>query len=182
MENSATAVIRINPAGDESVLLLLCEANLLRGFAESRVVMCADDVMHATEDLSLMANLKKALTAKQTEYVKPIKEQLAGVTDQFKMILTPIEDADRITRAKILAYRAAEQSKSAEIERINNLRMEAARAEAALNGTGEITEPVNLMPEVAPVATKVQTEVGNLGTMKVWKLSFPKVPCYWTTF
>ncbi len=168
-EENKTAIIQINPLGDMDVLKMVTESNIIRDYAEARHIIGSGDVRSATEDLSMMANLKKALVAKQTEYVKPIKGYLTVVTDIFKTILTPIEEADRITRQKILVYRAAEQSKAAEVERINNLRIEAARAEAKLNGTGEITESVNLIPDVAAPARKVETDVGNLGTMKVWK-------------
>jgi len=163
------AVIRISPQTDRVVTNLAAEANRLREYAEARTITGPDDVKRATEDLSMMANLKKALVAKKSEYILPIQEHQHTLTVVFGLWLFPIEEADRITRAKILAYRKAEADKAAAIEHINALRLEAARAEAAMSGTGEITESVNLIPEVAPPARKVQTEVGSLGTAKLWK-------------
>ncbi len=85
----------------------------------------------------------------------------------FKSLAIPLDQADKVTRSKILAYRAEQERKAREAEEINRLRMEAAKKEMELNG--ELTESVNLV-DVAPAPPKtVHTDVGNLGTAKIWK-------------
>lgn len=170
-------LIKVNPVGDVAVKGLLVEVQKLLDFARARVVDTDEAVKLATEDLSLMANLRKAIEGKRKEYTAPIKEELDKVTDAFKMVAEPLAEADRITREKVLVYRREQERKAREAEEINRLRMEAARKEMELKG--ELTEPVNLV-EVSPApVAHVKTEVGNLGTPKVWRfevMDFAKLP------
>lgn len=172
-----TVIVKVNPIGDVAVRGLLAEVQKMLDFAKGRVVDTDEAVKSATEDLSLMSNLKKAIEGKRKEYTAPIKEQLDAVTDAFKAVADPLSEADRITREKVLAYRREQERKAREAEEINRLRMEAARKEMELKG--ELTEPVNLV-EVSPApVAHVKTEVGNLGTSKVWKfevVDFAKLP------
>lgn len=164
-----TALILIAPEQDLKVIGLLTEVNGLLKYARNRVIAVDEDLVGATNDLTLMANLGKAIKEKQKEYADPIKEYLKGVNDAFGLLILPLNEADIITRGKVLDYRKAQEAKRQEIERINRLRMEAAEAEAKLNGTGEITESVNLIPEAPPSVAHVKTEAGTLSTMKVTK-------------
>lgn len=172
-----TALINIHPESDTSVLSLVCEANRMRDFAIARVIAADADLSPATEDLSMIAKLKKALTEKKAEYYKPVKAHLDAISAAFQTILTPVEEADKITREKIMAYRAEQSRKAAEAEAINQAKLDLARREAALNG-GEIT--VDLTPVEAPAPVKkVQTDLGTASTMKVVKwelLDFAAVP------
>ena len=116
----------------------------------------------------MIAQVKKGLAAIKTEYVKPIKGHLDDVNAAFNMILKPLEEADSITRAAILAYRAAAQKRAAEAEAINRQAEELARKQAEFSGTGEFT--VDTTPKVAPaVVDKVRTDIGSAGVMKVTK-------------
>ncbi len=171
MENQivTTAVINISPESDLIVLQLLCEANKLRDYAEKRVIAMDADLKPAVDDLTLIAKVKKALIEKKAEYVKPIKVHLDAFNDTFMTLLTPLEDADHITRSKILSYREAQERKAKEAAEINRQKEELARREAAFNGTGEVTidtTPVTVPP---PPPAHVRTEVGTLGTQQNWK-------------
>jgi len=174
---TVTALIKVNPESDTSVLSLLCEANKLRDYALARVIASDADLSPATEDLSLIAKLKKSLTEKKAEYYKPIKTHLDAVSAAFQSLLTPVEEADKITREKIMAYRTEQKRKADEAAAINQAKLDLARREAALNG-GEIT--VDLTPVEAPAPVhKVQTDLGTASTMKVlkWELvDFAAVP------
>ena len=63
-------VIRVKPEDDPSVVALTGEALKLRDYAVARVIATDADLPGATNDLALMASLKKALTEKKAEYTK----------------------------------------------------------------------------------------------------------------
>ena len=163
-----TAVIRIAPMEDHSVVSLSVEANRLREFASSRLIVTNDDVAIATDDLAMIAQLQKAIKNKSKEYVAPIKTHLDAVNDLFKGVLQPLEEADKITRSKIMIYRTEQARRRQEAEEINRQKEELARREAALND-GVITvdtTPVEV-PEIAP--KHIDAEAGSLSTAKVRK-------------
>jgi len=166
--NQTTAIITIHPESDLVVLQLLCEANKLRDYAESRVIKNDDDLKLATDDLAIIAKVKKSMADKKAEYYKPVKAHLDAITASFQILLTPVEDADRITRMKWTTYRTDQVRRQAEADEINRQKEELARREAAFNGTGEIT--VDLTPAVAPVpVAKVRTDLGSAQTTKTWR-------------
>lgn len=173
----ATALIQIRPDTDEKVVSLYQEAVKLQQYAEARVIQSDGDIKVATDDLSIIARLKKAIEEKRKEYVGPINEHLKSVNDAFKNFAEPLNQADSITRQKILDYRKEQERIRREQERINQLRMEAARAEMELKG--ELTESVKVV-EVAPEApAHYRTESGTLGKFMVrkWELvDFNLVP------
>lgn len=166
-EPQETALIHIRPDADPRVAALYQEGVRLQRYAESRVIQSSDDVKTATDDLSIIAKLKKAIEEKRKEYVVPIGEHLKAVNEVFKQFTEPLIQADTITRHKVLDYRAEQERVRQEQERINKLREEAARAEMCLKG--ELTESVGLV-EVAPKApARYRTESGTLGKAMVWK-------------
>ena len=52
------AVIMISPESSPEVLLLLCEANRLRDFAENRIIDSDDTLQAATNDLAVIARVQ----------------------------------------------------------------------------------------------------------------------------
>ncbi len=171
------AIIKVEPGRDKAVVALLAEVNKLIACAESKVITDDLSVRSATEDLSRIAKLKKAIEDKRREYVNPINEHLKVVNEAFKTVTNPLEQADKIIRAKILAYRQEQERKAREVEEINRLRLEAAQKEMALKG--ELTESVNLVETPLAPPAHVRTEAGDLGTTKIkkWRLfDFSKVP------
>ncbi len=163
-----TALIRIAPEKDPAVVALMEEANKLLGYAERRTIASQDDMKHSTEDLSLIRNLKKALNNKLKEYLEPIKAGEGAIKSVIKPIADIVAKADTLTTSKMQAYTNELNRQAREQEEINRLRIEAAKKEAALNGTGEITEDVTLTaPVYVPKLTK--TEVGTFGGRDNWK-------------
>lgn len=156
------------PGTDLEVISFYDQALKLFKYAEVRSITTIEDAKLATDDLSAIARLKKAMKEKREFYLAPLREKVEEVNGVYKLLMQPIEKADIITREKILAYQKEQTRIKAEQEEINRLRVEAAQKEAALNG-GEITEPVNLV-EVAPDAPKrVITEMGTAGQRMVRK-------------
>jgi len=172
------ALIRVKPQDDIKVITLANEAARVLDYANKRIIASDAALTPATEDLSVIAKLKKSLAEAKAEYVKPIKGHLDDVNAAFNMILKPLEEADRVTRDKIMAYRAAVQKRAAEAEEINRRKAELARKEAEFSGTGEFMIDTTPVEAPAPV-NKVQTEIGSTGVMKVtkWELvDFAAVP------
>jgi len=162
------AVICISPESDVTVLSLLAEANRLRDFAEARVIATDTDLDGAVNDLALIARVKSRLQEKKAEYYRPVKAHLDAITASFQTLLTPIEDADKITRGKWTAYRNEQKMRKAEADKLNQDAEDLARRQAAFNGTGEVT--VDLTPVVAPLpVAKVRTDLGSAQTVKTRK-------------
>ena len=179
VEENRTAIININPGIDQAVIALQREISIIQQFADSRTITTAEDVKLATDDLSLIAKLKKAIEDKRKEYVGPINEHLKQVNDAFKLMAGPLESADRVTRGKVMEYRQKQEALRLEAEAINRQKEELAHREATFNGTGEVT--IDTTPVVVPPAppAHVRTDVGTLGTMKVkkWEVEdITKVP------
>ncbi len=176
---SATAIIQINPGIDPKVEGLVNEVQKILTYANQCIIVTDDDLPGATNDLTIIANLTKAVNEKKKEYTDPINTHLKTIREAFDLIAKPLTEADQIIRRKIMVYRSLQDAHRLEVERINRLRIEAAEAEAKLSGTGEISQPVNLIPEAPPPVKKVSTEAGSLGTMIIWKfevIDFAKLP------
>lgn len=175
---SVTAIIRIGPEHDPAVLKLAEEARSLRDYAVARVIVTDADLTPATQDLSIIAKVKKALVASKADYLKPIKAHVDAVAAAFASITIPLDEADTITRNKVKDYRAAVEKRRLEAEEINRQKQELAQREAAFSGTGETT--VDTTPVVVPVPVNhVRTDMGAVGTMKVRKyrvVDFAKLP------
>lgn len=176
-EQLETALIHVRPDADPRIAALYCEGLRLQEYAEALVIQSDDDIKSAANDLSTIAQVKKAIEEQRKAYTTPINEHLKTVNDMFKAFTEPMVLADKIMRDKVLAFRSAQERQRQEQERINRLREEAAAAEIKLKGT--LTEPVGLI-EVAPAApTRYQADTGALGKAKVWRfevVDFSQLP------
>ncbi len=168
-----TALVKISPEIDRSFLQLESEALGLRGFAEQRAIINGEGVVRATDDLSIMANLKKAIEEKRKEYVGPLNAHVKVINEAFKRITEPLQQADQMTRDKILMWRREQERKRAEAEEIQRLEEEARARRAKLaQDQGEPAPEEEVLP--APVvpdapAARVHTDMGTLGTATIWK-------------
>ena len=167
IENTETAIIRINPASDELVARLHDEALKAQEYAEARVILTDDDTRLATDDLAILARLKKGFEEKQKEYTDPLNANLKTIRDTFRVFMGPLLAADATTREKLLDYRHEQERKAAETEEINRLRMEAARKEMELKG--ELSESVNLIETPLLPAKTVIADNGSASTAKIPK-------------
>jgi len=159
-----TVAIRIKPELNESVTALHKEIALLNAYASGRVIKTDADLTPASDDLILIAGLKKSLTAKMDEYVKPIKGHLSDIEAVFRPMIDLLKQAEATNKAKITAYTDLVKARQAEIERVNYEAQEVARKQAALNG-GAFT--VNTEPIVAPAPVrKVSTGLGSISEVK----------------
>ena len=162
-----TALIHVDPVGDEKVHALGLEVIAIVQRAEAKVVLSDADVHEATGEIALIAGLKKAFEEKRKEYTTPLNGYLKDINATFKEYTDPLDHADKLTRSKVLAYRAEQERQRQEEERINRLREEAARAEMQLKG--ELTESVNLVEVSPPPPAHYRTIAGDLGKTLTWK-------------
>jgi len=172
----ATAVIQIRPQGDQAVIALYDQAVRLAQYARALTIASGEDVKGATNDLGIITGVMKAIEVEQKKWAGPINSHLTAVRTAFKTLTEPLALANKVTREKILAYRAEQDRKRLEAERINRLRMEAAAAEMELRG--ELTEPVEMV-KVEPVPDHIRAEMGTVGKMMVpkWAIEdFSQVP------
>ena len=162
------ALVKVKPETDVEIMAFYGEALKLRDYAESRIISTVEDLKPATNDLSIIAKLKKAMEDKRKDYLKPFQDHIKETNDAFRTLMEPIEVADRVTRNKVLTFQAEQERIRRQQEEINRLRMEAAQKEAALNG-GVITESVQLV-EVAPEAPRrVSADMGTIGQRMIRK-------------
>ncbi|MDP2158644.1 MAG: hypothetical protein Q8K68_13165 [Nitrospirota bacterium] len=177
-EVMTTAIIKIGPEHDPAVLALAGEATKLRDYALARIITTDIDLKPATDDLSVIAKLKKALAEKKADYLSPIKAHIDAVNQAFSSIMQPLDEADLITRNKVKEYRAAIEKRRLEAEEINRQKQELARREAVFNGTGEVT--IDTTPVEVPIpVSRIATDLGTASTMKIKKwelLDFQLVP------
>lgn len=176
-----TALVKISPLTDPSITSLRLESQRILDYATALQVTSDEDIRSVTNDLSLIANLKKALEDKRKEYVSPLNSYVKEINSAFKSISDPLDTADKVTRSKILAYRQEVDRQRKEAEELNRLKEEVARREReAVAKSGEEPPPLPQKVEVIPpVPRRVHAEAGTLATMSVrkWELAnFSQVP------
>ena len=172
----ATVEVRVSPEADNSVQALADEVSHLAVYAEARTISSVADVKAATEDLSIISGLKKALEAKRKEYTGPLDALKKSIDATFKRIMEPLEEANQVTRNKVLAYQAEQTRKAHEAQRIADAEAQLARDKAALNGTPTPVTPTLVIPE--PPTTS-HGELGTTGQRMIrkWRLvDFALVP------
>lgn len=159
------APLALRPGEDIEAHGYHAEAIKLLKYADARIIATVEDVKLATDDLSIISKLKKAMDGKKREYLDPLKAQSDAIRGTYDYLMHPIEEADRITRDKMLIYQNEQKRIRQEQEKINQMREEAAQKQKEL--TGEITEVETV--EVVPEAPKrVHTEMGTAGQRDNW--------------
>jgi len=161
-----TAVININPLVEQDVTKLFDEIQMVAEKAEAFTVTSQSDVKLATNDLSIIAGIKKRAEAKKKEYLAPLEEHKKSITAFFAQLLDPINFADKTLRDKTKTFLAEEQRKADEARRIAEEEQALARRKAALNGE---PEPKREIIPTIHVQTSHQAELGKSGMMDVWK-------------
>ena len=163
-----SALVLFKPQEDAEIMGFYNQAIRLKEYAEARVIATNDDLKPANDDLIIIRKVKKAMEEKRKEYLKPFQDHVKETNEAYKTLMEPIEEADKITAGKMLAFDMEQRRKIREAEAIEEEKMELARREAALNG-GVIT--VDLTPVDKPEAPPdtVRTDVGSSGQRDNWK-------------
>jgi len=169
MEQIETTTSIVQTPIPEIIITPLREQALsLLQYATERVIKTQDDMIPATEDLSLIAKASKRLEEARKGYVTPLNNQVKAINAEFKLVSDPLGQADSITRKKMLAFTAEQDQLRFKQEEFNRHRMELAREEASLNN-GEITESINLVEVIAPAPTRTRTDIGSVSQHENWK-------------
>ena len=178
METEVTkSLILVKPEANTEVIAFYNQALSLRDFARARVIACNDDLKPANDDLILIRKVKKAMEEKRKDYLKPFQDHVKETNEAYKTLMEPIEEADKITASKMLAFDAEQERKRKEQERINAERMKLAQDEMKLNG--ELSESVNLIEVIEPLPKQVRTDMGSSGQRDNWTfavVNFALVP------
>ncbi|KKK56567.1 hypothetical protein LCGC14_3063240 [marine sediment metagenome] len=162
----STALVQVYPHGEKDVVDLLNEAQTIADKAEVFTVTTEADVELATNDLSIIAGVKKKIEAKKKEYLEPLETHKKNIIAAFAFLLDPISSADKALRVKTNDFLTEQRRKAVEAERIAREEQELARRKAELNGTPA------LKPEMIPTTHIQQThraDLGMSGQMDVWK-------------
>jgi hypothetical protein len=163
-----TALVKIKPEADAEVMAFYIEAVMLRQYAEARVILTNDDLKPANNDLIIIRKVKKAMEEKRKDYLRPFQDHVKETNDAYKALMEPIEQADKITAGKMLAFDAEQKRKIREAEAIEAEKLALARREAELKG-GEITVDLTPIEKPEAVPDRVRTEMGSSGQRDNWK-------------
>lgn len=155
-----------SPGANVEVMRYYAESLGLLNYAEKRVITTAEHNKEATNDLSIIANLKKAMEEKKREYLDPLKAKADAIRETYNTLMDPIFRADKITKDKMLAYHQKQELIRLEQEAINQKRMEAAQAEQRLKG--ELSESVNLVEVKEETPKQVRTNLGTASMKDNW--------------
>lgn len=176
MSELDTSIIQV-PEANVTIESFQEQVDKLLVYSQARVVVCDDDAKGATDDLSVMSSLKKNIEERRKEYVSPLNDKVKVINNLFKTITEPLDEADKITRKKVLDYRAEQERQRREAEAINQAKQDLARREMELKGEITVdTKPVEVPQAPAKV---VRGALGSAGTAKVWKWQvedFAKIP------
>jgi len=176
------AVVNVLPDLDPAVIKLREEVHKLLAYSQERAVATIQDAGSATNDLTIMSELKKALDGKRKEYLKPLQDYQKSIRDVFESISIPLEQANKVTKDKVLAFKREQERRRQEAEEAARLQREAdAAARKVLEETGEIIGGQAEAPVVIPdvVSTQVHADLGTSGITKTWRFEvtdFAEVP------
>jgi len=153
-------LVPATPYTDMTIATLREEAEAMVKYANELVIESPADVQVATADLALVAKLVKSLNAEKSKYLDPLNKMRGEYLEFFKGVITPVDQANRIAKLKILAYEAKIRAAREEAEKIEAEKLELARREAALNH-GEFTTDISPVDKPAEPAQIVRTEAGT---------------------
>lgn len=121
----------------------------------------------ASEGLVVIKDALTKLEERRKFFVKPLKDHARNIDQFFARLSEPVEQADQILRAKVLAYRDA-LAKTAEEER-SKLVEQAVEA----HESGDTVTSAALATQAETIAAPAKRldagGLGTVGTSKVWK-------------
>ncbi len=177
MPEERTALLKIDPHDNSAYMALVSEVQSFVSSAEGASIATVELRDFATNDLSLIAKLKKSIGDLRMEYLAPLKEYTEAINNAFKDITDPLAKADSILRQKVLAFNQEQDRIRREAEDLARQEREVAERRAKLNG--DTSTP--FVPEPLPVVAEQRaiTDVGESNTRKIrrWELiDITKVP------
>ena len=171
-EDPTRAIVNVAPGTDPEVIKLEGEIQKILTCAKNRTVASVADVEEATNDLSIMSNLKKSVEGYRKAYLQPIRDADKIVNAVFKLISEPLTEADKITRGKVLTFREHQEKLRVEAEEAARLQREADEAARKVReATGEKVPEQEEARVVVPDKTtgRMSAGLGTSGLVDNWK-------------
>jgi hypothetical protein len=163
------SLVTVDPKVNPEIMVFYNQAVQLKEYAMSRVIATNDDLKPCTDDLSIISKVKKAMEEKRKEYLKPFQDHVKETNDAYKMLMSPVEEADKITRDKMTSFINEQTRKRKEADAIEAEKLSLAKREAELKG-GEITVDLTPIEKPAAAPSKVTTDMGSAGLKDHWGL------------
>lgn len=148
---------------------LLAKAEEVGGITE------ASHEARAVEFLAQVKRRAKIVDDKRKEYVAPLKAVIDNVNADFKSILLPLEEAERIVKAGMTAWRGSQDFRDAEKVRLDaeeNLRRSVEDATARMTSEsfeGAQIAAAELNEAKASAPRTVESQSGQARFRKDWK-------------
>lgn len=133
-----------------------------------------ESVRQATDLTAWVAELLAKLEAARKVWTEPITADAKTVNDFFRELRTPLEEADRIVREKLLAWKREREriAREAQIAEERRLQEERRRIEEAVANEELPAEAIDEVPVAAytppPPPTTVRSTLGSATFRKVW--------------
>ncbi len=164
VENS---LILVKPEVNPEIVAFYTQGLDLLRFAETRVIKTNDDLKPANDDLVIIRSIKKEMEERRKEYLKPFQDHVKETNDTYKMLMSPIERADKITADKMMAFDTEQKRKIREAEAIEAEKLAIAKREMELKG--EMTVDLTPVEKPEAVPDRIRTEMGSSGQRDNWK-------------
>jgi len=163
-----TALVRLNPGADEKIMALSDEILKIFLYANSLQVTTTEEAKMATNDLTSISNMKKAIEEKRKEYKAPILDYGRQIDHAFEMVAAPLESADKMLRQKLLTYNQKIEAERQRLIDINRLKEETARLEAeAARAKGQEPPPPPALVDVPDERNHVRADIGTTSTQRI---------------
>ncbi len=156
---------------EQAVQEITAVTNTVVEAANAVVIDGQEGMQKATEILSWIAKTKKQIETKRKFFTKPLSDQVSAINNLFKSYKTPLEQADKTLRNKILTYRREqERLRREEEERLRKLqKKEQKRLEKQAKKKGAPPPPPPVMPvRVETPAQTVRSSMGTVSAKKTW--------------
>ena len=166
----------MTPSDAKEVAMLRDDADgLLAKAGEVGSITEIGQEARAVEFLAQVKRRAKIVDDKRKEYVAPLKAVIDNVNADFKSILLPLEEAERIVKAGMTAFRGSQDFRDAEKIRMDaeeNARRSIAEASATLSPDsieGAQAALVELNEAKADAPRTVESMSGQARFRKSWK-------------
>lgn len=154
------------PGSDPAVDAFSSKAQELLGKARAITVDGEGTLRLATEGLVVIKDALTQSEEKRKFFVKPLNDHTKAINGLFHRITDPLNEADRILRSKVLAYRAEiERAAAAERAQLQDQAVAAADAGDAVTSSALVAQADAV---VTPEKTLDAGGLATVGTAKTW--------------
>lgn len=149
---------------------------VLQDDANSLTIKSPKDLEYAATLLDTIKTARKTITARKEEITRPLMHSLASIRDLFKPPELTLENAEKVTKSKVLAYQTLEEQRVAEEKARIEKRVE--KGTMRLDTAMKKTEELQSVPKtVGKMQTRTLTKVRVMDeTMIPIEYMLPNMP------